>query len=244
MEEIRDRMIDLRRPDQGDRSLGPGRGARGVGLVRLPLQRLRPAVGQPARLGEPARPHRPRRRRLPALAARPAPPERGHDRQARPRRLHRPLLPAGRRVRRRRLDRDAAPAQPLHPVALGPDVRGRDLDRRQGAGSSRACASGWRPTTTRAPASAITEYNWGAEGHINGATTQADILGIFGREGLDLATRWTTPDPSTPTYKAMKMYRNYDGAGGRLRRHQRPRDRAEPGRRCPRSRPCAPRTAR
>ena len=59
---------------------------------------------------------------------------------------------------------------------------------------------------------AITEYNWGAESHINGATTQADILGIFGREGLDLAARWTTPDPSTPTYKAMKMYRNYDGS--------------------------------
>ncbi|MBI2681146.1 MAG: cellulase [Candidatus Solibacter usitatus] len=58
---------------------------------------------------------------------------------------------------------------------------------------------------------AITEYNWGAEGHINGATTQADILGIFGREGLDLATRWTTPDPATPTYKAIQMYRNYDG---------------------------------
>lgn len=58
---------------------------------------------------------------------------------------------------------------------------------------------------------AITEYNWGAENHINGATTQADIYGIFGREGLDMATRWTTPDPSTPTYKAMKLYRNYDG---------------------------------
>ena len=57
----------------------------------------------------------------------------------------------------------------------------------------------------------ITEYNWGAEDHINGATTQADILGIFGREGLDLATRWTTPAASTPTYKAMKMFRNYDG---------------------------------
>jgi hypothetical protein len=57
----------------------------------------------------------------------------------------------------------------------------------------------------------ITEYNWGAEDHINGATTQADILGIFGREGLDLATRWTTPPNTTPTYKAMKMYRNYDG---------------------------------
>ena len=58
---------------------------------------------------------------------------------------------------------------------------------------------------------AITEYNWGAEAYINGATTQADIYGIFGREALDMATRWTTPDPSTPTYKAMKIYRNYDG---------------------------------
>src|SRR5262245_54444039 len=57
----------------------------------------------------------------------------------------------------------------------------------------------------------ITEYNWGAESHINGATTQADVLGIFGREGLDIAARWTTPDTTTPTYKAIKMYRNYDG---------------------------------
>ena len=57
----------------------------------------------------------------------------------------------------------------------------------------------------------ITEYNWGAENHINGATAQADIYGIFGREGLDMAARWTTPDASTPTYKAMKLYRNYDG---------------------------------
>ena len=45
---------------------------------------------------------------------------------------------------------------------------------------------------------------------INGATAQADILGIFGSQGLDLATRWTTPDPGTPTYLAMKLYRNYD----------------------------------
>ena len=57
----------------------------------------------------------------------------------------------------------------------------------------------------------VTEYNWGAESHINGATAQADILGIFGRENLDLATRWTTPDANTPTYKAIKIYRNYDG---------------------------------
>jgi len=57
----------------------------------------------------------------------------------------------------------------------------------------------------------ITEYNWGAEDHINGATAQADIYGIFGREGLDMATRWTTPAATSPTYQAMKIYRNYDG---------------------------------
>lgn len=70
---------------------------------------------------------------------------------------------------------------------------------------------GWVSQYYPGTKTAITEYNWGADGHINGATTQADILGIFGREGLDIGTRWTTPDPSTPTYLAMKMYRNYDG---------------------------------
>ena len=58
---------------------------------------------------------------------------------------------------------------------------------------------------------ALTEYSWGADAYMNGATTQADILGIFGREGLDMASRWTAPDPSTPTYQAIKMYRNVDG---------------------------------
>ena len=70
---------------------------------------------------------------------------------------------------------------------------------------------GWVNTYYPGTKTAITEYNWGAEGDINGATTQADIFGIFGREGLDLATRWTTPAASTPTYLAMKLYRNYDG---------------------------------
>jgi hypothetical protein len=58
---------------------------------------------------------------------------------------------------------------------------------------------------------AITEYNWGDEANMNGATTQADIYGIFGQQALDLATRWTVPASTTPTYKAMQMYRNYDG---------------------------------
>lgn len=60
---------------------------------------------------------------------------------------------------------------------------------------------------------AITEYNWGGDTLMNGATAQADVLGIFGREGLDIATRWGTLDPSMPVYKAIKLYRNYDGNG-------------------------------
>lgn len=71
---------------------------------------------------------------------------------------------------------------------------------------------GWVNTLYPGTKIGITEYSWGAESHMNGATAQADVLGIFGREGLDLATRWETPASSTPTYKAMKMYRNYDGA--------------------------------
>lgn len=57
----------------------------------------------------------------------------------------------------------------------------------------------------------ITEYNWGAEKHISGALAQADLLGIFGREGLDIATRWTCPGNDTQVFHAMQMYRNYDG---------------------------------
>ncbi|MFJ5992911.1 glycoside hydrolase family 44 protein [Lentzea sp. NPDC092896] len=63
---------------------------------------------------------------------------------------------------------------------------------------------------------AITEYNWGALDDINGALTQADVLGIFGREGLDLATMWGEPKPADPGAYAFRMYRNYDGAGSRF----------------------------
>ncbi len=70
---------------------------------------------------------------------------------------------------------------------------------------------GWVSSNYPGTLIGLTEYNWGAEGAINGATTQADVFGILGREGVDLATRWTTPAATTPTFKAMQMYRNYDG---------------------------------
>ena len=57
----------------------------------------------------------------------------------------------------------------------------------------------------------VTEYNWGDIDHINGATTQADILGIFGREGLDIGVRWVSPPADSFNGLAFRMYRNYDG---------------------------------
>lgn len=60
---------------------------------------------------------------------------------------------------------------------------------------------------------AISEYNFGGLEHINGALAQADVLGIFGREGLDLATHWDPPTSAQPGAFAFRMYRNYDGAG-------------------------------
>lgn len=62
----------------------------------------------------------------------------------------------------------------------------------------------------------ITEYSWGVETHINGGTTQADILGIFGREGLDVGIRWGTPAVGTFAANAFRMYRNYDGAAAKF----------------------------
>src|SRR5690242_20178916 len=63
---------------------------------------------------------------------------------------------------------------------------------------------------------AITEYNWGALDSMNGALAQADVLGIFGRERLDLATLWGPTQATDPWAYAFRMYRNYDGRGGQF----------------------------
>ncbi len=61
---------------------------------------------------------------------------------------------------------------------------------------------------------AIDEYNFGGLESINGALTQADVLGIFGQYGLDLATLWPTNQYTTqvPGNMAFEIYRNYDGS--------------------------------
>ena len=61
---------------------------------------------------------------------------------------------------------------------------------------------------------ALTEYNFGALDDINGALAQADLLGIFGYQGLDAAALWGPPTPTDPGAYAFKIYRNYDNIGG------------------------------
>ena len=60
---------------------------------------------------------------------------------------------------------------------------------------------------------AVSEYNWGGLEAMNGALAEADVLGIFGREGVDLATMWDPPTSGHPGAYAFRMYRNYDGTG-------------------------------
>jgi hypothetical protein len=61
---------------------------------------------------------------------------------------------------------------------------------------------------------AITEWNYGGGGHISGALAVADVLGVFGREGVGLATYWALGQSETFANIAFRAYRNYDGANG------------------------------
>lgn len=60
---------------------------------------------------------------------------------------------------------------------------------------------------------AITEYSWGGEKDASGAVAEAEVLGVFGREGVDLAAYWTYPPLDSPVGAAFRLYRNYDGRG-------------------------------
>lgn len=63
---------------------------------------------------------------------------------------------------------------------------------------------------------AISEWNFGADGSMNGALAIADVLGIYGRDGVDVAAYWRSPKRLSPGYFAFKMYGNYNSKGGRF----------------------------
>lgn len=63
---------------------------------------------------------------------------------------------------------------------------------------------------------AITEYNFGGAEHMVGALAQTEALGVFGREGLDLACLFEGNAADRPISYAFRMFRNYDGQGHRF----------------------------
>ena len=60
----------------------------------------------------------------------------------------------------------------------------------------------------------IGEWNWGGADNASGALAAAEVLGIFGREGVDMAYLWTVPEGSQR--RAWDIFRNCDGQGGRF----------------------------
>ena len=67
----------------------------------------------------------------------------------------------------------------------------------------------WVDTCYPGTGIAIGEYNWGGLEDINGALAQADVLGIFGQEGVDIATLWSVPEVGEPGDFAFRIFRNY-----------------------------------
>ena len=63
---------------------------------------------------------------------------------------------------------------------------------------------------------AVGAYNWGALDHISGALAQVEVLGLFGREGVELAALETVPPDGAIGEDAFKLFRNYDGTGAQF----------------------------
>jgi hypothetical protein len=63
---------------------------------------------------------------------------------------------------------------------------------------------------------AISEYSWGNDNGPSSALAQAEALAIFGREGVDLATRWVAPAAGSRVEDAFRLYLDYDGKGAKV----------------------------
>jgi len=61
----------------------------------------------------------------------------------------------------------------------------------------------------------ISEYGWGDMSKLTNALAEADVLGIFGRERLDLACLWSPPKVDQAGANAFRLYLNYNGSGGK-----------------------------
>lgn len=73
----------------------------------------------------------------------------------------------------------------------------------------------WVDTNYPGTKVSISEYGWGSNDTLNGVLCKTDVLGIFGRERLDLACLFGPPKATQPGANAFRLYRNYDGKGSK-----------------------------
>ncbi len=57
----------------------------------------------------------------------------------------------------------------------------------------------------------FSEYNYGGGGDISGGIAEADVLGIFGRQGVYAAAEWQVDNQEPFIGGAFQMFRNFDG---------------------------------
>lgn len=62
----------------------------------------------------------------------------------------------------------------------------------------------------------ITEYNYGSGKTVSGMLAQADVLGIFGREGVFAACIFTMGKDDVGMLAGFKAFRDFDGRGGKF----------------------------
>jgi hypothetical protein len=62
----------------------------------------------------------------------------------------------------------------------------------------------------------LSEYNLSVADPMTNALIEADTLGIFARQGLDLATFWPMSNDGPLLDDAFRMYRDYNGHGGKF----------------------------
>jgi mannan endo-1,4-beta-mannosidase len=61
---------------------------------------------------------------------------------------------------------------------------------------------------------AITEYDFGGKNVVSGGIAQADVLGVFGRSGVYIATMWGLSATDLYALAGFRLYRDYDGRKG------------------------------
>jgi hypothetical protein len=63
---------------------------------------------------------------------------------------------------------------------------------------------------------AFAEWNYGGDAHISGGIATADVLGIFGRDSVDLACNWYANPDFIFRDGAYQVFRNYDSKGSKF----------------------------